>query len=48
MHIVIGPGPALSRFDRLDQIGPRTLRGPALAGVPFCTVRYKIGESAKS
>ena len=41
-------GPVLGRFDRLDQIGPRTLRGPALAGVPFCTVRYKIGESAKS
>ena len=38
-------GPVLGR---LDQIGPRTLRGPALAGVPFCTVRYKIGESAKS
>ena len=39
-------GPVLGRFDRLDQIGPRTLRGPALVGVPFCTVRYKIGESA--
>ena len=39
------PGPDLGR---LDQIGPRTLRGPAQAGVPFCTVRYKIGESAKS
>ena len=38
-------GPVLGR---LDQIGPRTLRGPALAGVPFCTVRYKHGESAKS
>ena len=38
-------GPVLGRF---DQIGPRILRGPALEGVPFCTVRYKIGESAKS
>ena len=36
-------GPVLGRF---DQIGPSTLRGPALVGVPFCTVRYKIGESA--
>ena len=41
-------GPVLGQFDRLDQIGPRTLRGLALAGVPFCAVRYKIGESAKS
>ena len=41
-------GPVLGRFDRLDQIGPRTLRGPALVGVPFCTVRYKTGESAES
>ena len=40
-------GPVLGRFDRLDQIGPRTLRGPALVGVPFCTVRYKIGERPK-
>ena len=24
---VSGAGPVLSRFDRLDQIGPRTLRG---------------------
>ena len=38
-------GPVLGRF---DQIGPRTLRGSALEGVPFCTVRYKIRESAKS
>ena len=46
--VMASPGPVLGRFDRFDQIGPRTLRGPALEGVPFCTVRYKIGESAKS
>ena len=42
---LLDAGPVLGRF---DQIGPRTLRGPALVGVPFCTVRYKIRESAKS
>ena len=47
-NVFMSAGPVLGRFERLDQIGPRTLRGPALVGVPFCTVRYKIGESAKS
>ena len=48
VQLPLAPGPVLGRFDRFNQIGPRTLRGPALEGVPFCTVRYKIGESAKS
>ena len=26
-------GPVLGRFDRLDQIGPRTLKGPRASGV---------------